>query len=188
MTRVATSKRKQWRHPWKASHRCTTLISHEAILERVKVRNSTTDEWKTINLLRDPLWRPSDFPEQMIAPRLSLEQWWYLYNKIQEFVLRSAEIWCAQSHYNHCNNHTCIHHCCTHELVLCLSSIIYYHYYTNWIFANLYCSAPNNWWAIKVVSLPALVVMCLQVPIKTTLTKRKTQVSILTHNYHFVEN
>ena len=52
---------------------------------KVKVQNSTTDEWRTINLLKDPTWRPSDLPRQMIPPGLSLKRQWYLCNKIREF-------------------------------------------------------------------------------------------------------
>ena len=52
---------------------------------QVKVQNSTTDKWKTINLLKDPSWRPSDLPEKIIPPGLSLESQWYLHDKIREF-------------------------------------------------------------------------------------------------------
>ena len=52
---------------------------------KVKVHNSTMDSWKTINLLKDPCWRPSSLPEQLMPPGLSLEREWYLYDKIREF-------------------------------------------------------------------------------------------------------
>ena len=58
---------------------------------KVKVRNSTTDNWRTINLLKDPSWRPTDFPQQIIPPGLSFERQQYLYEKIREF--------CPQPHY-----------------------------------------------------------------------------------------
>ena len=35
---------------------------------KVKVQNSTTDTWRIINLLKNPSWRPSDFPQQLIPP------------------------------------------------------------------------------------------------------------------------
>ena len=52
---------------------------------KVKVRNSTTDSWRTINLLKDTSWRPSDFPEQLVPHGLTLERQWYLFDKIREF-------------------------------------------------------------------------------------------------------
>ena len=52
---------------------------------KVKVWFSTTDTWRTINLLKDPSWRPSDFPQQLIPPRLSVEREQYLYEKTREF-------------------------------------------------------------------------------------------------------
>ena len=52
---------------------------------KVKVRNNTDDNWRTINLLKDPSWRPSSLPKQLIPPGLSLERQWYLHDKIREF-------------------------------------------------------------------------------------------------------
>ena len=52
---------------------------------KVKVRNNTMDSWRTINLLKDPCWRPSSLPEQLMPPGLSLEREWYLHDKIREF-------------------------------------------------------------------------------------------------------
>ena len=64
---------------------------------KVKVRNSTTDSCKIIKLLKDPSWRPSNLPEELMPPRLSRESQWYLYEKFVSFVLRSAETWTAQN-------------------------------------------------------------------------------------------
>ena len=66
---------------------------------KVKVRNSTTDNWRTINLLKDPSWRPTDFPQQIIPPGLSLERQRYLYEKIREFCpAECQDLVCPQPH------------------------------------------------------------------------------------------
>ena len=52
---------------------------------KVIVQGSITDSKRTINLLKDPSWRPSDLPQQLSPPGLSLERQYYLYDKIREF-------------------------------------------------------------------------------------------------------
>ena len=52
---------------------------------KVMVRNSSIEEWRIINLLKDPSWHPVNLPEQVVPPGLPLERQWYLFEKIREF-------------------------------------------------------------------------------------------------------
>ena len=52
---------------------------------KVMVRNSSTDEKRMINFLKDPSWCPVNLPEQVIPPGLPLERQKYLFDKIREF-------------------------------------------------------------------------------------------------------
>ena len=52
---------------------------------KVVVQESTTDGKRTISLLKDPSWRPSDLPQQLSPPGLSFERQYYLNDKIWEF-------------------------------------------------------------------------------------------------------
>ena len=58
---------------------------------KVKVWNSTTDSWRTINLLKDTSWRPSDFREQLVPHGLTLEWHFYLFDKIGEFCPKQCQ-------------------------------------------------------------------------------------------------
>ena len=58
---------------------------------KVKVRNSTSDCWRTINLLKDTSWRPSDFLEQLVPHGLTLERQWNLFDKIREFCPKQCQ-------------------------------------------------------------------------------------------------
>ena len=53
----------------------------------VHVRSAADQHEKAINMLRDPLWRPTteDLPVIVPPAGLSLERQWYLYEKIREF-------------------------------------------------------------------------------------------------------
>ena len=55
---------------------------------KVIVKDSVNGTERTINLLKDPSWRPSpqDLPDEIIPPGLSSERKKYLYDKIREFV------------------------------------------------------------------------------------------------------
>ena len=55
---------------------------------KVIVKDSVNGMERTINLLKDPSWRPSpqDLPDEIIPPGLSSERRKYLYDKICEFV------------------------------------------------------------------------------------------------------
>lgn len=59
----------------------------------VFVRNSCDDTEKKIKLLKDTSWKPNKYslPEQIIAPGLSLERQWYLYQKIRDFCPDAAK-------------------------------------------------------------------------------------------------
>ena len=52
---------------------------------KVFVKNNINDDERCINLLRDPSWRPSQLPQLLTPPGLSLERQHYLYDKIREF-------------------------------------------------------------------------------------------------------
>ena len=57
------------------------------------MRNSSDDTERKINLLKDPQWctTPTDLPEVIVPPGLTLERQWYLYQKIWEFCPEEAK-------------------------------------------------------------------------------------------------
>ena len=71
---------------------------------KVKVQNNTTANWRIISLYKDPSWRPSDFPQQLIPPGLSLEQQQYIYKQYLNFAWQNVKIWCVHNHNNYNNN------------------------------------------------------------------------------------
>ena len=60
---------------------------------QVKVYNELDGNEKTITLHKDPSWTPTptDLPEYIVPPGLSLERQWYLHDKIREFCPDSCQ-------------------------------------------------------------------------------------------------
>ena len=60
---------------------------------QVKVYNELDGNEKTITLCKDPSWTPTptDLPEYIVPPGLSLEHQWYLHDKIWEFCPDSCQ-------------------------------------------------------------------------------------------------
>ena len=54
---------------------------------QVKVKNDCDGSERTIDLRKDPSWRPmaTELPDRIIPPGLSLERQWYLFDKIREY-------------------------------------------------------------------------------------------------------
>ena len=67
---------------------------------------------KSSNYL-DFSWRPSNLPQQLVPPGLSLERDSSIYMTILgSSVLKTAETWFAQSQHSHCHKHVLL---CTHK-------------------------------------------------------------------------
>ena len=54
---------------------------------QVKVKNDCENTVRTIDLCKEPSWRPTatELPDRIIPPGLSLERQWYLFEKVREY-------------------------------------------------------------------------------------------------------
>jgi len=78
-------------HTNKTSLKGITCMHHFCFIAahpgKVFVKNDFDDTKRCITLCKDPSWvsRPTDLPEHIAPPGLSLEHQWYLYDKVMEF-------------------------------------------------------------------------------------------------------